>query len=218
MKSKIYTELFAKNGKLIRYHKGQIIVRPEDTPQGVYFVSKGNIRIYNMHEDGSENLIIIYNKGSIFPIFWAILNIHKDRYYEAMDEVELYRVEADKFIEYIKSNTEITYGLVEKVTQMLNHSTDRLSNFGIAKAYPRLVMGLLIFADKFGRKTGKKIIIDIPISHKDIASYLSISRETASRGLSLLTKKKIIGNSKGMIIVNNIDLLNKELTSENNLH
>lgn len=218
MKSKIYTELFVKNGKLIHYHKGQIIVRPEDTPQGVYFVSKGNIRLYNTHEDGSENLIIIYNKGSIFPIIWAILNIHKDRYYEAMDEVELYRVETDKFVEYIKSNTEIAYGLVEKVTHMLNHATDRLSNFGIAKAYPRLVMGLLIFADKFGRKRGEKTLIDIPISHKDIASYLCISRETASRGLSVLTKKKIIGNSKGNIIVNNIDLLKKELTSENKLH
>lgn len=214
MKSKIYTELFAKHGKLICYHKGQIIIRPEDFPQGVYFISKGNIRIYNTHEDGSENLIIIYNKGAIFPIIWAILNIHKDSYYEAMDEVELYRVETGKFIEYIKSNTEIAYGLVEKVTHMLNHSTDRLSNFGIAKVYPRLVMGLLIFADRFGSKTGKKIIIDIPVSHKDIASYLGMSRETASRDLSLLIKRKIIDNSNGKIVINNLDLLKKELSSE----
>ena len=56
------------------YKKGDIILRAQDSPSGVYFIESGFVRVYSFTEDGEENLHLIYKEGEIFPLVWVYTN------------------------------------------------------------------------------------------------------------------------------------------------
>jgi CRP/FNR family transcriptional regulator len=49
-------------------------------------------------------------------------------------------------------------------------------------------------AGRFGTPVKDGIRIDVPLRHQDIASSINSTRETTSRQLSILERKKLISN------------------------
>lgn len=206
-----FLELF-QSGKSISYRKNEIITRPDDAPSGVYYIEDGFVKVYSITEDGDEKLHIIYKTGQVFPLMWALENIHKDVYYQALTNVKLKRVSKEFFNNFIQKNPTINAELVDRLVFHFNVFVDRVDNLEIAKAYPRLVAQILFLAKRFGKQRGKKILIDIPLAHKDIANMINMTRETASREFEKLEKRGLIAYEKHLIVVNNIPKLEEELT------
>lgn len=210
MKSKKLLDLF-KKGKEISYKKGEIIIRPDDIPSGVFFIQKGFVRVYSIDINGNEKVRIIYKKEEIFPLLWVLKGIQKDVYYEALDDVKLSRVPKELFREFIAENPNVLNELIDRLIFHFNVFVDRVDNLEISKAYPRLIAHLLFLSDRFGKKTGKGILIQIPIAHKDIAASINMTRETASREFEKLEKRGLIGYKGHLIIIKDEKKIKDEL-------
>lgn len=210
-----FVDFFLKTGKEIHYKKGDIIMRPDDIPSGLYFVKKGYVRIYSITEEGAERLHIIYQPKDVFPLMWVLKNEQKKVFYEAMDNVVLYRVKKDSFLSIIKLHPNCMMSLISQLTDKFSMFSDRIDDLEVAKTYPRVVSSLIFFANHYGQSSDEKVsdsrIILPPITQQDIANFSSMTRETASREMSKLEKKKIITYKKHLIVVNQLKSLNKEL-------
>ena len=67
----------------------------------------------------------------------------------------------------------------------------------------RINIILLEFAQRYGKKHFRGILVELPLSREGIANYIGISRETVSRKLSVLQDEGIIemiGNKKVLIL------------------
>lgn len=207
---KLIAHFFAQT-KPQKYKKGEIVLRPDNLNPGVNFVEKGHIKVYSITEDGNEKVHVIFKSGAIFPLLWIFKDINRDVYYEALDEVITKKETRDSFVNFIKNDSHATSELISKLLTTMDVYIDRIDELEYTKSYPRLVSSLLTFAKHFGKKTGKRIFIDVPLTHKDIASSLNMTRETASRDLEKLIKKKLIVYKKHRIVINDLVQLKKEL-------
>ena len=100
-------ENFLKGYKFQKYRKGEIIIRAEDEPQGVFYLEEGFVKKYIISRKGDELTLNIFKPVSFFPIGWT-LNKGKNYYfYEAMTSVSVWRVPRDKVIEFIKNVKDI---------------------------------------------------------------------------------------------------------------
>jgi len=212
-------DFFTKNGKEIRYKKGGVIIRPDDPPPGIYYIKKGYVQVYSITENGSGRLHIIYKPDDVFSLTWALNDEQKELFYEAMDDVFLIKVDKKDFLRFIYLDHASTLVLLQRLIRIFSMFSDRINDLEVAKTYPRIIACLLFFVCQYGKpveegkgKTTDPYIIIAPITHQIIANFSSMTRETASREMSLLEKKKIIFYKNHLIVINGLKNLKKELS------
>lgn len=217
MEENIHLSSFFAKYKAYGYTAGEIILRPDESVVNVYQIEKGYIKVYSITKDGEEKIHVVYKRGELFPLVWVFSNIVKPLYYEALGEVTLKKVPREEFLKFIQAGCSLggypfLFEVVNKIIATLDIHIDRVGNLGLTKAYPRLVARLLSLAKRFGTVKGDSVIINIPITHKDIANSINMTRETASRELEKLVRFGLIRfGSKRMLIITNIDRLKAEL-------
>ncbi|MDP2632733.1 MAG: Crp/Fnr family transcriptional regulator [Candidatus Curtissbacteria bacterium] len=205
---------FFLTGKQYRFKKGQLILRPDIIPTGLYYIEKGYVRVYYLTESGREKLHVIYKKDELFPLLLVLKKIHKDAYYEAMDEVVCRKIEAKVFLEQLSKNPHFSFALTQRLTDLLNVFINRLDNLETHGGPSRVIARLLFLAERFGLKTKDGILIEVPVTHKDIADSVALNRESVSRQIEDLLKRQIIEVKNHKFLIPKIRKLQKELLNQ----
>lgn len=203
-------ELFFRDFRKLHYKKGETILRAEDSPTGVYLLTKGFVRLYAVSKSGEILTLIIFKPGDFFPVMWAINNVRTDYYLEAMTNVDLWRAGQDKFVAFIKSNPEVFFELTSKILVRFGGLLKRMEYLVFGNAYAKVASIITICAERFSRSEKGKVIIEVPLTHSDLASMVGVTRETASIEIKKIEKKGLIGHQGRLIVVKNLRGLRKE--------
>lgn len=193
------------------YKKGEILVRADDNPFGIFYLKSGVVKEYVISKGGNELVLNIYKAISFFPMSWAINNAPNRYYYEALTDAEIYRAPREKTLEFIKKNPDVLYDLVSRVFVGTEGLLMRMAYLMSGNAYARLVAELIIHAKRFGKKT--KEGIEITASERELASHIGIARETVNREMRILKEKKLASCRKNILIIKDIEKLEEELSS-----
>ena len=80
--------------------------------------------------------------------------------------------------------------------------------FGNARS--KVASILLICAERFGKKQGQATVIDVPLTHSDIATLVGMTRETVSIEMKKLQKEKLISYKGRYLAILNLAGLKKQ--------
>lgn len=196
----------------IAYKKGAVILRPEETPTGIYYLEKGYVQQYVISAKGDLLVIHLFKPGSFFMMMWAINNTANSYYFEAQTPVEAWRAPLTDVREFVKREPEILYDFTSRLLKGVSGLLKRLELLVLDPAYIKLISLLSYFAKSLGEKNGEDIVVRLPFSHKDIASWIGTTRETTSLQMEALKKKGLINYSRKTLIIKDIGRLEKELS------
>lgn len=73
-------DAFFTQFKYQKYKKGEILIRADDDPTGIFYLKKGTVKEYAISKKGDEVVVNIFKPASFFPMSWAINNTY-NRYY-----------------------------------------------------------------------------------------------------------------------------------------
>jgi len=184
-------------------------LRAGDPPLGCFFLKKGFVRVYSVSRNGEEFTSIIFKRGDIFPIIWAINNAPNDYYCEAMTACVLARAPREEFIKFIKDNPEVNFDLTSRTLVRLAGLLRRMEYLVFGNADDKVASILLICAERFGKQDGDRVTIEVPLTHSDIASLVGLSRETASIEMKRLEDAGLVGHSGRLLQVLNLRRLKR---------
>lgn len=205
MRDSVLYEFFSV-GRKKKYSSGEVIVVGED-PAGIVYVISGFVKVYSISDQGDEYVHIIYQKGDVFPLIWAFRNTRRRVFYEALSETNVWLVPKDKFLVLIRKDLQAANEVIQHLTEHFYVYADRIDNLEYKSTRERIIHRLLFLASRFGKRDGSEIIIRAPITHELIANSIRLSRETVSREMEELTRKKLIARHEGMIIIRDLDRL-----------
>lgn len=206
---------FFNQFKKLHFKKGQIILQPDTTPLGVFYLEKGYVKAYSTSKEGKELTIIIFKPEDIFPYAWAISGIENRYYYEAMTAIEVYRSPKEELLNSISSNADILLTLSKRIVVRMMGLAQRMEYLAFGNAYAKVASMLVICAERFGKAEGKHVVIQVPLTHKDIANLLGVTRETISIEMKKLEKKDLIDQKGKFITIKNMQKLEQESLIEN---
>lgn len=187
-----------------------MILRGGDSPQGVYFIDRGYVKDYSISKEGEELTLIIFKPKDFFPMQWVFNDMPNAHYFEAMTSVELWRCPKKDFIVFIEANPETFFELTSHIVLRLGGIMQRMEYLAFGNAYQKVASIIVICAERFGEKKGDGWIIHIPLTHKDIAMLVGMTRETVSIEIKKLERKGIIGYRGRSIFVKDAASLQKE--------
>jgi CRP/FNR family cyclic AMP-dependent transcriptional regulator len=204
-------EVFRAGGKELTYKKGDYIIRPGDSPPGIFYIDKGLVKAYDITKYGEENLLIIRKEHELFPLIWAITGQDRQVIYEALAPTVVWQISRERFTEYMGAHPEALAPLLDMTVEMYRLHSERILNLEYRSVRERIISFLLTMSQRFGEDSEAGMRIAAPLRHQDIASSINSSRETASRELAALERKGLIKSEQSYITLLEIDVLREQL-------
>lgn len=199
---------FFQNYKTRIYKKGEILIRADDNPAGIFFLEKGIVKQYAISKKGNDQVVNIFKEQSYFPMSWAINETHNEYFFEAMTDLTIKLAPRDAVLTFVKDNPDVLYDLLARVYKGTDGLLTRLTYMMTGDAYARLITELLIQSKRFNHN---QETIRIEFNEKDLASLTGMTRETISREMKLLKDKNLVEIIKNVIVINNASNLENEL-------
>jgi CRP/FNR family cyclic AMP-dependent transcriptional regulator len=210
--SDILRRLFNK-GQPLTAAKGEILLGQSAVPDGVYFISTGYVKVYSISNKGDEYIHIIYGPGEVFPIMWAYLEVQPETmFYETLVTTVVWRIARDWFEEFVKTRIDISYAMSMQLAQQFRVYNDRVDNLEYKKASERVAYRVLFLGSRFGNKTERGVLIDLPITHEVFANTINLARESVSRELEKLEKQNILELQDHHILIKDVKALASQLS------
>lgn len=204
MKSELQQKInrFLTSYKPVKFLKGEIIIRGDDEPTGVYFIDKGFVKMSSLSEDGRETAINIFKPNAFFPMTWAIGNIKNTYYFRAISPVIAYRVPKEELLNLLVSNPEILLDLTSRVLIGMDGLIYNLRSMLNVSSIKKVAIVIKMLSNRFGvTNENNEIEISINMTHQDISHFAGIARETASIALLKLKEKGVIRQKDKKIII-----------------
>lgn len=201
-----------QRGRHLAFQKGEFIIRPGDTPRGVFLIETGLVKAYDITKYGEDNLLIVRQAGEVFPLIWAVTGQERSVIYQAITPTTLWRIDRKDFTSELE-NPENLAAVLDMTIEMYRLHSERIINLEYRSVRERLISFLLTMSQRFGKDHADGLMIDLPLRQQDIASSINSSRETTSRELSLLEKRGLVSSNPHHIILCDVDKLKSYLES-----
>ena len=171
-----------------RFLKNQVILYEEDTPKYMYIVYSGRVKVVQISEDGKEHILAIHKGGDFFGEMALLDGKTYPATVIAMEESEIGLIAKDNFDKYLLKNEKMMQEIISMLCSRLRDAWLMLKVLSFADAEKRVRAVLKHISTQYGVKDKRGIIIALKLTHKDIADYASVSRETVTRFLDKFAK------------------------------
>lgn len=204
-------ETFFSKYSPITYKKGELVLRAEDQPFGAYYLKQGYIRQYLLSPSGETFIVHIYKPGSFFPLTWILNDTPNVYHFEAMTPATVIRAPKEDFLSFLKGDARILFYATQRLALGLAGFLSRVSQLVLDDAYTKTILLILYYADNFGEKTREGTALKVPLTHREIASWIGTTRETASLQIETLVKKGLLKPKGRLLIVPDASRLKIEM-------
>ena len=208
--TKLVEDFFAKHQPM-SYKKGEIILRAEDIPYGVYYLQSGYVRQYLLSPTGETFIVHIFKPGSFFPLTWILNETPNVYHFEAMTAATIIRAPKDQFVSFLEAQSDVLMYATKRLAAGIAGFTSRVAQLVLDDAYTKTILLILYYAENFGEPVKEGIALQVPLTHREIASWIGTTRETASLQVETLLKKGILVTKGRQLIVKDIGLLQRQI-------
>ncbi|TSK05906.1 MAG: Crp/Fnr family transcriptional regulator [Geobacter sp.] len=187
------------------YEKEQIVLYEEDTSNYMYLIYSGKVRVVKMNDEGKEQIITIHKKNDFFGEMSLLDNKTSPATIIAHEDSVIGLLHRTDFEEYLLRNEEIRKKIIELLCSRLRESWEMIKvlSFNAENAQDRVLSLLDRLGELYGVRDDRGVIIDVKMTHQQMASYASVTRETMSRVLRSLEKSQAISILDGKAILLN---------------
>lgn len=174
-----------------KFQKNQIVLLEEDTPNYMYIVFSGKVRVVHLGSEGSERILAVHKRGDIFGEMALLDAKTAPATVISMEDSEIGLISKDTFQSFFLKNQKVLLQLVAILCRRLREAQLVLKAITLPDAEQRLRSILNHLSQLHGVKDSRGVVIALRLTHKELAGYTSVSRETVTR---LLHRMVLVGD------------------------
>ena len=180
------------------YKKGGYIFRENETSNALYIIVSGTVKIFKTSPQGRRKTLAILKKGDFFGEMAGLDKQTRSANSQALEDVEVLIIKEKDFEQGLKHNPRIAVNIMETLCARLRSTDRQIEDLVFKSVLGRIGSSLIELSKKYGVKTRNGIMIDLKMSHKELAEMAGTARELATKAVSTFKRNgclKII-NSK----------------------
>jgi CRP/FNR family transcriptional regulator len=170
-----------------------------------YYIVDGAVGQYSKTQNGSR-LLFAYKTGELFPLQIDSTSLSSGRTYsfKTLSRSQLIKIPIAQFKRLIVQ-PKYHQAVMEYAINIMRLQMERIDNLQEDEVLRRLLERLIYIALRFGTRQDDTIVIDIPMSHVDLATSINTTRETVNRHMKTLERMGVISLHRQMIRINSLD-------------
>jgi CRP-like cAMP-binding protein len=184
-----------------RITKNEVVLFEEETTKYMYIVYSGKVRVVKINLDGREQIITIHKKKEYFGEMALLDGKTSPATVIAMEDSEIGLLGRDDFDRFIETNDNMRRNIITALCTQLREAWMMIRIMSFDNAEKRIMAVLSRMQELYGVVDNRGGIINIKLTHQQIANYASVTRETVTRVLNRLEKEAIIQILDGKCIL-----------------
>lgn len=165
-----------------RYRAKETIFVPGDPDDQLYFLLEGTIRLYRLYDGYKEATTAILKDGGIFGKLSLVEGRWQDVFAEAVTDVRVAGVPKSSLEQVVKNNPDFALKLYSSLSERLRQSDEVIERLLHREVSTRLAALLLNLSERLGNGEGE--VIDLRLTHRDLANMIASTREAVSKVMS----------------------------------
>ncbi|MFV1993544.1 MAG: Crp/Fnr family transcriptional regulator [Acidiferrobacterales bacterium] len=175
--------------KITQYQKGDFVFQAGAPGKNIYLLNKGRIKLYRLAPAGKKVTQWFCFPGEVFGL--AELPSKKERtiYAQCCESCEVTEIPLKQFRDLLSSSPDIALQVIEQLTMRLKIVGDTLLNFTADDSRSRIIKLLVRLNTRFGVSRNNGRLIDIALTHKELADMIGSCRQTVTTILGDLKRE-----------------------------
>ena len=198
-------EIFSKVSFEKKFTDKENIFLQNDPSTHLYNITEGNVKIYQLLDDGRIQII-----GFLYPgDFFGTYKNNKYNYSaEAIGNLRVCVFDQRVLDKYMDQNPILAKELLNQTSYELTLAQDRMTVMGRLNAIEKIAIFFINISNQRKRIGWQSNPISLSMTRQDIADYLGLTIETVSREISKLKTSNIIKIiSSKQLFINDIEKL-----------
>jgi len=171
-------------GKIIvekRFSKNEVILMEQDTPNYMYVIYSGKVKVTQISVDGKEHILALHKKGDFFGEMAMLDKKTSPATVVAMEDSHVGLLSKADFDRFFLKDPRFLNQIISLLCSRLREAWLMLKVLSFADAEDKVRAVINLISANNGISDSRGTVINIRLTHSDIAAYASVSRETVTR-------------------------------------
>lgn len=169
------------HGSIRRFAKRQVVLREGEVPEGLYCIRSGLLKRSIGDPHGNRKILDILGPGDLLGVESISGNGCRAAEAATLEASELCFFHHRDLSEMGRCAPGFAFGLAAYAAERMARAERGMAELSLKGARARLAGAILDLGRKYGKRTPKGILLDLPISRGELADLVGIALATASR-------------------------------------
>jgi CRP/FNR family cyclic AMP-dependent transcriptional regulator len=182
------------------FSRGVTIFHEGESADTLYVLKKGMVRLISLSDQGRETILHILKPDEVFGEL--LLSEEKRAFTAIATEDSLVTIiSQESFVELLSAVPVVALNFIRLLSKRLATVERGLAEFSHTWSYHRLARVLLQLSEKYGQEVPRGTLINVRLTHEDLANLIGTSRETVTTQLSKFTRMGLLKREARHFIV-----------------
>jgi len=189
-----------------RFDRKDVIFAPGDPDDHLYFLLSGTVRLFKIYGGFKEATVALLQDGGIFGTLDLEEGGSQSVFAEAITEARVAKVRKSALTGVMRRDPEFAARLFYSFSDRLKQSDEVIDSLLEREVSARLATLLVNLGDRFGHPNGAGTVLDVRLTHQDLANMIVSTREAVSKVMSEFQREGLIEIRDRRIVIGTLRL------------
>jgi len=195
------------------YPKGSVLFVEGEDPRGLFILCSGRVKLTTSSTEGKTLIVKIAEPGEVLGVSATMLGLPYEVSAETLEPAQVNFVRRDNFMTFLTTFPEACFHTAQQLSEKYHSAQREIRSLGLSQTTgEKLARLLLNWCDRSGETTARGLRLTVLLTHEEIAQMIGTTRETVTRLLSDMKRKKIIDVKGSSVFVQRLEQLQGMVT------
>jgi len=191
------------------YKKNELIHFTEDSREKIFFLKKGKVKLLKSDPSGKEITYALLKAHEIFGNLSPSPQSDSSEFAQVVEDALVCEIDKNLFNRFIESQPPVALQINKLLSRKVYELELLIEELTFKSVYQRLASLLLKLDEQFGFDHTEGRMLNVKLTHADLASMIGATRESATIAFNNLKKQHLVNSKWKKIVITDIDNLKK---------
>jgi CRP/FNR family transcriptional regulator, cyclic AMP receptor protein len=174
------------------YPANYVFLSEMDSPQGVFLILSGEVKLSVNSSDGRRLILRIAKKGEIIGLASALSGRPCEMTAETLYPANLAFIPKREFLKFLGENPDFFQAVTMELSHNYGTVCEQLRIVALSSSAPEKLARLLLDLGRSGQMTESGLRFRFTFTHEELGEFIGASRETVTRTLSIFKTRHLV--------------------------
>ena len=177
----------------ISYPAGSVLFTEGQAPRGVFVLCSGRVKLFTCSRAGKSVILRIARAGEVLGLSATISGKPYALAAESLEPCQVNFVKREHFLRLLREHNDACSRAVQELSDKYHNACIEIRSLGLSHSAAEKLCRLLVESSSHnGEAEKQQPRLRLGLSHEEIAEMIGTSRETVTRVLSELKRRRIV--------------------------
>jgi CRP/FNR family transcriptional regulator len=184
------------------FPKGAILFVEGQSPRGIFVLCSGRVKLSSCSASGRTIITHIAEAGEVLGLSATVSGAPYEVMAETLGPCQVNFIKERDFLSFLAEEGVASLQVARHLSNAYRQASEQVRSLGLSESTAEKLSNLILgWCEREGKQTERGISLKVTLTHEEIAQSIGSSRETVTRLLGDLRRRRIISIKGSTLLV-----------------